>query len=273
MKAEAYSAITIINAFATGKGGAIGLNLRTQVDVKTKKGASFLKGSISIRGREFNDFSLVEAVRDVVSHRFGVKFGLDFSIASEIPVGKGLKSSSALSNALSKAIINDLGVDVADLDIVKLGIEASKKAGVTLTGAFDDACASFFGGLFLTDNCKNRILKKEGIEEMPVVLLIPDRTVLTSSLNKGNFKILAPYVENAFDLAYKGEWGKAGFVNGLLYSSYLGYNTRPLFEALKEGAFPGLCGKGPAMFAISEKPDKIKGIWDKYGNTMIASLR
>jgi shikimate kinase len=272
MKAEAYSAITIINAFATGKGGAIGINLKTEADVKIKKHTS-LEGKIVIRGKEFKDFSLVEAVRDVISQRFGIELGLDFHINSEIPVGKGLKSSSALSNALAKAIVKELGIDITELDIVKLGIDASKKAGVTLTGAFDDACASFFGGLFLTDNRANKILNKENIKEMPVVLLIPEKNVLTSSLRKQDFKILAPYIENAFDLASKGEWERASFLNGLIYSSYLDYSVRPLFDALKENAIPGLCGKGPAMFAVTEKPKEIKKVWERYGKVIITSLR
>nr|WP_206205040.1 MULTISPECIES: shikimate kinase [unclassified Thermococcus] len=268
---KALSAITVINAFATGKGGAIGIDLKVSVRVKlTDEGVS---GGISVRGEKFEDFSLVEAVVETIKDRFGLDFGVKVEIDSEIPVGKGLKSSSAVANALTKAILKELKIELPDIEVVKLGVEASKRAGVTLTGAFDDACASYFGGLCLTDNLKLELLKREEVEKIPVVLLIPQETVLTSSLRGRNFKVLAPYVEEAFKLALRGEWKKALVLNGLIYGSFLGYNLEPIVKALRVEAVAGLSGKGPAMFAITEEPEKIVETWRDYGEVLTTTLR
>ncbi|GAB6101760.1 shikimate kinase [Thermococcus atlanticus] len=271
MKGEAFSAVTVINAFATGKGGAIGIDLRVSVGVKlTGEGVS---GEIFVRGKKFGDFSLVKAVVETIKNKFSLDFGVKVEIDSEIPAGKGLKSSSAVANALTKAILEELKIELPEIEIVKLGVEAAKRASVTLTGAFDDACASYFGGLCLTDNLKLELLKREKVEKLPVVLLIPKETLLTSSLRGRNFKVLAPYVGEAFKLALRGEWKKALVLNGLIYGSFLGYNLEPIAEALRAGVVAGLSGKGPAMFAITEEPEKIVEVWENYGEVLTTTLR
>ncbi len=271
VKGEAFSAVTVINAFATGKGGAIGIDLRVSVGVKlTGEGVS---GEIFVRREKFGDFSLVKAVVETIKNKFSLDFGVKVEIDSEIPAGKGLKSSSAVANALTKAILEELKIELPEIEIVKLGVEAAKRAGVTLTGAFDDACASYFGGLCLTDNLKLELLRREEVEKIPVVLLIPQETLLTSSLKNKNFKVLAPYVEEVFKLALRGEWKKALVLNGLIYGSFLGYNLEPIAEALRAGVVAGLSGKGPAMFAITEEPEKIVEIWRDYGEVLTTTLR
>ena len=271
VKGKAFSAVTVINAFATGKGGAIGIDLKVSVRVKlTDEGVS---GEIFVRGEKFEDFSLVKAVLETIKDKFGLDFGVKVKIDSEIPVGKGLKSSSAVANALTRAILKELKIRLPDIEVVKLGVDASKRAGVTLTGAFDDACASYFGGLCLTDNLKLELLKREDVEKLPVVLLIPQETLLTSSLRGRNFKVLAPYVEEAFKLALRGEWKKALVLNGLIYGSFLGYNLEPIAKALEVEAVAGPSGKGPAMFAIAEEPEKIVEAWRDYGEVLTTRVR
>jgi len=271
VKGKAFSAITVINAFATGKGGAIGIDLK--VSAKVRLIDKDVRGEISVRGEKFEDFSLVNAVVETIKDKFGLDFGVKVEIGSEIPAGKGLKSSSAVANALTKAILEELKIELPDIKVVKLGVEAAKRAGVTLTGAFDDACASYFGGLCLTDNLKLELLKREEVEKLPVVLLIPKETVLTSSLRGKNFRVLAPYVEEAFKLALRGEWKKALVLNGLIYGSFLGYNLEPIAKALEVKAIAGLSGKGPAMFAITEEPEKIVEAWRDYGEVLTTRLR
>ncbi len=109
-----------------------------------------------------------------------------------------------------------------------------------------------------------------------MVLLIPEETVLTSSLKNKNFKVLAPpYVEEAFRLALMGEWEKALVLNGLVYGSFLGgYDLEPVAKALEAGAIAGLSGKGPAMFAITEEPEKVADVWEDHGGeVLITTLR
>ncbi len=102
LRASASSAVTVVNAFATGVGSAIGIKLWTRAEVKLK--GDGIEGEIRVRGGEqVRDFRLVKAVADVFREKTGEDFGIKFRIESEIPIAMGLKSSSAAANALSKA--------------------------------------------------------------------------------------------------------------------------------------------------------------------------
>ena len=271
MKSTAYSAVTIINAMANGKGGAVAIDLEVSADVDiVGKG---LSGEIVIRGEKYKDFSLIKEIKGLIEERFDIDFGMDLKIESEIPVGKGLKSSSAVSNVVTKATVKALDIEMNDLDIIKVGIEASKRAGVTLTGALDDAYASYFGGICLTDNIENEVLKKDDIERYKVVILIPEKTVLTSSLNDRNFKIIKPHMDVIFNSALNGSWMEACFLNGLVYSSFFGYDTKVMTKALGLSETVGLSGKGPALYSLTENPNEVKDRWETYGEVLEVHTR
>ncbi len=62
-------------------------------------------------------------------------------------MARGLKSSSAAANAIALATTAALERSLDDVTVVKLGVDGALDAKVTITGAFDDACASYFGGI------------------------------------------------------------------------------------------------------------------------------
>ncbi len=271
MKGTAHGAVTVINALAGGKGGAIGIDLQVEADVDIiEKG---LRGEIEVQGEKYKDYGLVRCVKDVVERRLDTDFGIEFKIKSEIPIGKGLKSSSSVSNALTKAIVKSLDMEINDIQIIKMGIEASKEAGVTVTGALDDAYASYFGGLCLTNNLEQKVLLKKDIEKNPVVIMIPKKTVLTKSLKEVDFEKIRPFVFLVFESALDGNWRRASFLNGLVYSSFLGYATEPMIEVLEYSEVVGLSGTGPAIYSITETPKKVKEKWVDLGKTMEVSTR
>jgi len=39
-----------------------------------------------------------------------------------------------------------------DIEILNVGVDASIETKVSLTGAYDDACACYYGGFVVTDN-------------------------------------------------------------------------------------------------------------------------
>ena len=80
-------------------------------------------------------------------------------VKSEIPSGYGLKSSSAISSVISLACARIFRPKASDLDILRDGVHASIKSKVSITGAFDDACACYFGGFVVTDNSSIKIIK------------------------------------------------------------------------------------------------------------------
>ena len=43
-----------------------------------------------------------------------------------------------------------------DTEILNAGVKASIETKVSLTGAYDDACACYYGGFVVTDNYKKK---------------------------------------------------------------------------------------------------------------------
>jgi shikimate kinase len=163
--------------------------------------------------------------------------------------------------------------EVDDLTIVNLGVEGAIEAKVTITGAFDDACASYFGGIVITDNFKRRIVKRFKVpENLKVLFHIPKTKVYTSSIEVEKLKNVSPLVEIAYKEALKGNFWQALTLNGLIYSLALGYNPSIALDALTAGAVAaGLCGKGPAVTVVvaEDKVDQVKEALMKYEGEVV----
>ncbi len=199
--------------------------------------------------------------------------GIEISTKSDLPPASGLSSSSALSNAVTLAI-SELIVDefdkkpMNDLEIVNLAIDSSLEAGVTITGgAFDDATASYFGGVTVTDNINREIIIKEKMDNHKLLIYMPNIDSMTANSDVKRMKLLAPLVEMAFEKASQKEYYTALNLNGILYSNALDFDTKIAIDALSAGAIAsGLSGTGSAYVAIidNESKDNIKDIWNSY---------
>ncbi len=268
-RAEAitHGAATIINAIATGKGAAIGVNLWTKASVTLTEEPGNIEAKILSDSSE-NPVLAIKTVETVLKHfKLERKFGAKIETQSNIPIARGLKSSSAAANAIALATTAALERSVEDVTLVKLGVDAAMDAKVTITGAFDDACASYFGGVVITDNKKRRIVKRFELAESPVVLFyVPAAKTYTASSDVKRMKNVAPVVKIAYKEALKGNYWAALTLNGLIYSSALGYDSSSAVDALTAGALAsGLSGTGPAVTAIvpEEKVDLVKEVWQK----------
>ena len=269
-KAEAlcHGAATIINAIAMGKGAAFGVDLWTKAEVKLTDEPGIIEGKIVSDPTE-NTILIKKTVERVFEH-FGLKekFGAKVNTWSNIPVARGLKSSSVAANAISLATVAALNKKLDDLTIVNLGVDAALDAKVTVTGAFDDACASYFGDVVVTDNLKRRIVKQFRIaDDLTVLFHIPGEKTYTISSDVSRMKSVATLVKTAYKEALKGRFWSALTLNGLLYSSALGYDPSIALDALLAGALAaGLSGKGPAVTAVvsNEKVDSVKDAWQPY---------
>ncbi len=267
-EAVAYGAATIVNAIAIGKGAAFGLDLKTRAKVTLTSEAGVVKGKILSEPEE--DTKLIEAAIQVVFKHFDVekKFGAYVETESNIPIAKGLKSSSVAANALILAASAALGKKLNDKTILNLSVEAAFKAKTTITGAFDDTCASYYGNIVITNNLRRQIIKRDRIRKNYCVLIhIPPQKAYTVKSNVEQMRLIAPHVELAFKEALKGNYWKALTLNGILYSAALGYNQKIVFEALKAGAVAaGLSGKGPAVVAVvnEKNKDKVLDVWRSF---------
>jgi len=266
-EAIAHGAATIINAIATGKGAAVGVDLWTKAAVALTDEAGNV--DVTIRSDSSENPALAQKTVECIFKHFGLEkqFGAKVETTSNIPVAKGLKSSSAAANAIALATTAALERNLDDVTLVKLGVEAALDAKVTITGAFDDACASYFGGIIITDNMERRIIKRFELTEAPAVLFyVPSEKTYTVGSDVKRMKSMASAVKIAYKEALNGNYWAALTLNGLIYSSALGYDSSPAVDALTAGALAaGLSGTGPAVSAIvsEENVDLVKEVWRK----------
>ena len=266
-RAEAHGAISVVNAVATGLGCSLGIGLRIEAEVKIIEGADGVE--VRLEGVEHQPSDLesskimAQAIIEALAKR---RVGAEVTTYSEIPLARGLKSSSAAANAIALAAKAALGVGVDDLELVKIGVNAAIKAKVTITGAFDDACASYFGGYCLTDNTNLKLLRREeGPEDLEVVIYVPEERLDKQKINKQIIECFKPFALQAFKLASEGRYLEALTINGLIYSAALGFDVRAAAEAIKHGALAaGLSGTGPAVSALCKS---------EYVNEVVSALR
>ncbi|MCL2287935.1 MAG: shikimate kinase [Candidatus Bathyarchaeota archaeon] len=275
--ALAHGAATIVNAMATKKGAAFGVDLYTKAQVKLTSEAQVIETDIMSDQKESP--VLIQKTVAAVLKCFNMEqeFGAKVRTWSNIPIAKGLKSSSTAANAVVLATLRAIGKSLEDLDIVKLGVLAAFEAKVTLTGAFDDACASYFGGLVVTDNLNCELIKQEVLREDYVILFqVPPKKAYTINTDTSHILVFKPQIETAYNLALKGFPWEALTLNGQCYATAFGFNTKIATDAIAAGAkAAGLCGKGPTTTAVVSKDyvEQVKAVWQAFeGEVIQASL-
>ena len=273
-KVRSPGSATIINAIATGFGSAFGIELDIECVAKTTS------EGISCANDVGADNNLMEICAEMVFNHYGIDkndFGIDLKTKSKLPMASGLSSSSASSNAIVKVVSSIISEEfdlqpLDDLEVINMAIDASLKAGVTITGSFDDATASYFGGVVVTDNKKREFIIKEKMEEYPILVYMPNYYSKSGDSNPKRMKLLAPLVETAFDFACRKDYFKALNLNGLIYSATLGFDSTIAIDALEAGAIAsGLSGTGSSFVAVCspDSIDDIKYLWSKYEGKVI----
>jgi shikimate kinase len=271
-EAFAYGAVTIVNAIATGKGAAFGIDLWTKARVKlTDDGA--------IETRILNDDKestlLAERCVRAVFGYFGTsKLGAKVETNSNIPIARGLKSSSVAGNAIVLATLAALQKHLKPSDILNLVVDASLQAKVSVTGAFDDAAASLYGNVVVTDNMARRVLRTFPVEDHHVLLLVPPEKAYTADADLRRIKTVAKQVEIAHEQALAGKYWNAMTLNGLIYSHVLRLPADVIVESLGAGALAaGISGKGPAYaFVVEERfKDPVLDVLKRHEGEVVVS--
>jgi len=271
VKASMHGAVSIVNAIATGRGATLGISLGIEAIVETEPG----KGII-FENRESNLSSRLirKVIETSVPKSELEKNKVVISVKSEIPSGYGLKSSSAISSVISLACAKLFKPKATDLDILKDGVYASIESKVSITGAFDDACACYFGGFVVTDNSNIKIIKSEKApEDLSAIIFIP------KSRRRGNvkkLKILNGVFSQAWDLANKSDYWNAMILNGLATSAILGSDPKILTDLIDNGALgASVSGNGPSIAAVV-KNDKISSVRKTFssleGTTIVSPI-
>lgn len=264
--ASALGAGTIINAIANWKGSAFGIDLKTRANVRFTNNNK-ISGTIKGGGNPY----LIKRCVQLVFKKFNYPGGFAVTTSSDIPIASGLKSSSAAANAATLAALDAMGKSMEPLEVARIGVQAALDANVTITGAFDDAAASMLGGVVITDNRSNTLIKREEIES-EVIIYSPNKKAYSSRTDVGRSRVIAPWVDMAYELAIRGEYKKAMTLNGFLYSSALGFNSEPILMALELGIDGvSLSGTGPAYTALvdGEKGDRLVDAWSSLDGKII----
>ena len=254
-QALSYGAISILNAFPTGKGGALGVDLWTRAKVSLREGPGPISGFVSSDPEESNRLAITVVQKTLEHYGYERKLQGEVVTSSNIPIAVGLKSSSAAANAVALATASAIDEKTDDDGLVGIGVEASIESGVSLTGAYDDSFASYHGGGVLTDNDRRKAEKILKIpRDLRVLILVPPRKTRTGQLDRTRFAPIRRISELAYGEASNGHIWDALTLNGLAAASILGEDPRPALSAIEAGALgAGLSGKGPAVAAIIDE--------------------
>jgi shikimate kinase len=268
-RAVVHGAISIVNAIATGKGSALGISLRVIAEVELQKG----HGLRVITGRNGGDKLIKNVIQKTIPKQIIESNMIIIKVDSEIPVGYGLKSSSAVSNAVALACSQiEREEDINDYAILEVAVSSSLEAKVSLTGAYDDATACYFGGFTVTDNYSRRIIRKERApENLYAIILLPSNT---SRGDLGKLRNLSDIFIDAFRFAESGQYWKAMKLNGVLASAALSSSYTPVMVAMEHGALSAsISGNGPSIAAVGyqEAVESIVDALSKFEGKIIVS--
>ena len=274
---KASGAGTIINAIATYKGSAFGIDLWTYAEVELGDDFRGIGGEMEEKA---GDTRLVERCVELVLRKFDLPLRGYVKTRSEVPMGSGLKSSSAAANAAVVATLDALGeeakAEIGALDAIQIGVKAALDVGVSITGAFDDACASLLGGIVITDNKKMELVKRVE-KESEVLILVPRRQAFTADTDVKRSRLIAPWVNLAYELALTDKFEDAMTLNGFLYCSALNFDPEPMLKALECGVKGvSLSGTGPSFVALvnEESERRLREAWSELeGDWMLIKRR
>lgn len=273
---------TVINAISTGKGSAFGIELyvTANVTILPEKTAKDIESVCKSLDKPDMDTTLMHLCVKKVYEKlieypdFNLKnVVVNVETKSDIPPGSGLSSSSAASNSVVYATLLTLleaegmsleDTDITDEDIINMGIDASLECGVTKTGSYDDASASYYGGWKITDNYERKILYDYLVNYHKILIYIPNKSLYTAQSDVKAMKTLSSLVEIAFDNAVNKNIEKALTLNGLLYCAALDLDTQIAINALKLGAkAAGLSGTGSAYTILLDDTSDVNEIKEK----------
>lgn len=250
---RSHGSITVINAMPSGIGATIGVDLRTEAEFSVDGDERVV--TIGNDGSE--DTTMARICVSRAYERAGIPEpeGWTLVTRSEIPVSRGLKSSSAACNAILRAVMSELDFTMDPVDLIRLGVVCAREAKVTVTGSFDDACGCGLGGLVMTDNRRDEVLARSDIEDRDVVIHVPRFKIRKSSMPVEALRAAAPELREAIDIAMTDPY-RAMTINGRVISKVQGVDNSLAERAVSMGALgAGMSGSGPAIAIVVPRGD------------------
>ena len=266
VRATMHGAISIVNAIATGNGSALGISLKVIAEMALEKGHG-----IKYTTKQ-KDKLITNVIRNSIPNNIINKNSIYVNIVSEIPIGFGLKSSSAVSNAVALACNKLVNEKIDDRAVLEAAVRASVDTKVTITGAYDDSTACYFGGFVITDNYAHKLIRRDKApDNLYAIIFIPS---IRNRINIDKLSIMADLFSEAFKLAKSRDYWKAMKLNGVICSSVFSKEYAPLLEALEKGALAAsISGNGPSIAAVTHKDQiqEIKSVFIKFNGRVLVS--
>ena len=269
VKATVHSAISIVNAIATGKGSTLGISKNIDVIIETSQGHGI---TTETNGKLFRSRLINKVIEKIVPKKELQKTKLKILLDSEVPTGYGLKSSSAISSAVALGCAKLFKPSMNDFDILRAGVDASIETKISLTGAYDDACACYYGGFNTTDNYKRKIINSEKcLDDISAVIFLP------RARKRGNIRKLrtqSDVFEQAWNLAKKSDYWNAMILNGFATSVLLNSDPKIISKLVEKGALgASVSGNGPSIAAVAKNDNltDIKKIFSTLEGTTTVS--
>lgn len=259
-RGQAFGAVTVVNATATGVGCALAVAAATRAtwDPEPMGG-----GPTRLTMKPDGDRRLLEAV--------AADRPAAVTVECPFPPSRGLKTSSSVAAALVRAAADAEGIALGPEDVERLAVGASRRAGVTLTGAYDDQAAVVRGGCQLADTRGDRVLASLPVEPWQVAIWVPERAIPKEAVRAVDTSAIREGAFAAEGLAREGDLPAALTANGQAYhaaytAAGLPVDDLPTRVALRAGALgAGLSGTGPAVAALFNRratlPPVAGGAW------------
>ena len=246
---RASGGISILHAVGLGQGCSTGIGLDTIVKLTSTP--------VPI---DSDKHSLLESVV-IIWNNSGLPLppSIGWKVTSSIPIGQGLKSSSALACAALLALNEATWAGLSDSEIVDLAVAAQRHSGCTISGSMDDCWASISPGWKLIDptqSASKSVLLTGQIEEGHSVLIILRGDRKEVFFDK--FPEQSLLFERALSSLANGSIFTSMSTNGMAVAAAIGDDEalRICNSAIASGAISaGISGSGPAIAVIAFEED------------------
>lgn len=246
---RASGGISILHAVGLGQGCSTGIGLETIVKLT----------SIPVP-IDSDKHSLLKSVV-IIWNNSGLPLppSIGWKVTTSIPIGQGLKSSSALACAALLALNEATWAGLSDSEIVDLAVAAQRHSGCTISGSMDDCWASISPGWKLIDptqSASKSVLLTGQIEEGHAVLIILRGDRKEVFFDK--FSEQSLLFERALSSLANGSIFTSMSTNGMAVAAAIGDDEalRICNSAIASGAISaGISGSGPAIAVIAFEED------------------
>ena len=244
-RGSARGGISILHAAGLGKGCSVGLDLITEVQI--------VDSEIVV---EYDKHGILDSVEKCWrEENLPIPSRLGWLVESSIPIGQGLKSSSALACAALRALNNCSWAGLNNSKIADLASKSQKISGCSITGSLDDAFASLEPGWKLVDPemsaSESVILEGEMDPNLSVIILL--RGNRKESISKSILSTQIPMFERSLASIMAGSPLDSISSNGLAVAAATNDHEalRISNMCIASGAMAcGVSGSGPAIALV-----------------------